>query len=394
MSETRSTGQSERHFPELDGIRGLAIVGVLCSHGVVLSGLFDHNSLADKILKYACVPLWGGVDLFFVLSGFLITGILLRTRTSESYFSSFYARRVLRIFPIYYLVLTLSVIGGHVSASFARQLPAWTSWRVAYFLYVQNWPIFWHGEKVMSGIWGAYWSLAVEEQFYFIWPLVVSLLPEKTIAWICYIGVACALPLRIFLSLHYFGTSFGLAQITSSRVDGLFLGAACAIYLFRHKRPVPMRWIVASGSVGLMIMAYLAAFHHQELVGTQNWMTTLGVTGFALLSGALVAISPYHIKWIDHVLTMRWLRAAGKYSYGIYVYHLFVLLSIRALGNHFGLWDRLNFPERIAGLMSEMIAVFLIAKISYDLFETRFLRLKRYFNPNEGPSLSRSRCLT
>jgi hypothetical protein len=86
--------------------------------------------------------------------------------------------------------------------------------------------------------------------------------------------------------------------------------------------------------------------------------------------------------------------SCGKYSYGIYVYHLFILLSIRALGNHFGLWDRLNFPERIAGLMSEMIAVFLIAKISYDLFESRFLLLKRYFNPNEGPSLSRSRCST
>jgi peptidoglycan/LPS O-acetylase OafA/YrhL len=396
MRETRSTVQSERHFPELDGIRGLAIVGVLCSHGAGLSGLFggSHHSLADKLLSYACVPLWGGVDLFFVLSGFLITGILLRTRTSENYFSSFYARRVLRIFPIYYLVLTLSVMGGHVSAAFARQLPAWASWKVAYFFYVQNWPIFWHGEKIMSGIWGAYWSLAVEEQFYFIWPLVISLLPEKTIAWICYIGVACALPLRIFLSLHYFGTSFGLAQITSSRVDGLFLGAACAIYMFRHKRPVPMRWIVASGSVGLMIMAYIAAFHHRELVGTQNWMTTLGITGFALLSGALVAISPHHIKWIDHVLTLEWLRTAGKYSYGIYVYHLFIFLPIRVLGNRVGLWDRLNFPERIVGLISEMIVVFLIAKISYDLFESRFLLLKRFFNPNGEPSLSRSTCST
>jgi|SRR5580658_151660 peptidoglycan/LPS O-acetylase OafA/YrhL len=396
MSETRSSGQAERHFPELDGIRGLAIVGVLCSHGAGLSGLFDgsHNALADKLLRYACVPLWGGVDLFFVLSGFLITGILLRTKTSESYFSSFYARRVLRIFPIYYLVLTLSLIGGHVSAAFASQLPAWTSWRVAYFFYVQNWPMFWHDEKMMSGIWGAYWSLAVEEQFYFIWPLVVSLLPEKTITWICFIGVACALPLRIFLSLHYFGISFGLAQITSSRVDGLFLGSACAIYVFRHKRPVPMRWIIASGAVGLMIMGYIVAFHHHELVGTENWMTTLGITGFALLSGALVAISPYHIKWIDHVLTMSWLRAAGKYSYGIYVYHLFIFLPIRALGNHAGLWDRLNFPERIVVLISEMITVFLIAKISYDLFESRFLLLKRYFNPNAEPSLSRSRCPT
>lgn len=394
MSEIRTSGQSEKHFPELDGIRGLAIVGVLCSHGAGLSGLFDgsHNSLADKCLRYAFVPLWGGVDLFFVLSGFLITGILLRTKTSESYFSSFYARRILRIFPIYYLVLTLSLIGSHVSAGFASQLPTSAPWKFAYFLYVQNWPIFWHGEKMMTGFWGVYWSLAVEEQFYLVWPLVVWLLPEKTIAWICYIGVACALPLRIFLSFHYFGTSFGLAQITSSRVDGLFLGAACAIHMFRHRKNVPMRWIIASSSVGLAIMGYIAAFHHRELVGVQNWMTTLGITGFAFLSSALVAVSRYHIKSINHVLTLGWLQAAGKYSYGMYVYHLFIFLPIRALGNHVGLWQRLNFPERILTLLSEMIVVFLIAKISYDLFESRFLLLKRYFNPNGKPSLFRSRC--
>jgi hypothetical protein len=155
-----------------------------------------------------------------------------------------------------------------------------------------------------------------------------------------------------------------------------------------------MRWIVASGSVGLMIMVYIAAFHHRELVGTQNWMTTLGITGFALLSGALVAISPYHIKWIDRVLTMRWLRAVESIATGSTCITYSYFLSIRALGNHVGLWDRLNFPERVVGLISEMIAVFLIAKISYDLFESRFLLLKRYFNPNEGPSLSRSRCST
>jgi peptidoglycan/LPS O-acetylase OafA/YrhL len=388
MSEIRATGQSGKHFPELDGIRGLAIVGVLCSHGVGISGLFDasHNSLADKLLRYACVPLWGGVDLFFVLSGFLITGILLRSKTSENYFSSFYARRVLRIFPIYYLVLTLSLVMGHFSADFAAQLPAWASWKFAYFLYVQNWPIFWHGQKIMTGIWGPYWSLAVEEQFYFIWPLVVSLFPEKTIAWICYVGTACALPLRIFLSWRYFGINFGLAQITSSRVDGLFLGAACAIYMYRHRTHVPLRWIIASGSGGLMIMGYIAVFHHGELVGTKNWMTTLGITGFALLSAALVAVSPYHLKVIDRVLNLRWLRAAGKYSYGMYVYHLFIFLPMSAVGKHLGLWDRLNFPERILVLVSEMIAVFLIAKISYDVFESRFLLLKKYFSPRERPS--------
>ena len=148
-------------MPELDGIRGLAILGVLCSHVVGLSGILNGNSpsLLEKLLSHAAVPMWGGVDLFFVLSGFLITGILLRTKTSKNYFSSFYTRRVLRIFPIYYLALTLSLIAGRFSANIAGMLPPWSSWRLSYFFYLQNWPIFWHGEKrwkdagVPTGAW-------------------------------------------------------------------------------------------------------------------------------------------------------------------------------------------------------------------------------------------------
>jgi peptidoglycan/LPS O-acetylase OafA/YrhL len=103
---TTANNEAHMRFPELDGIRGLAIVGVLFSHGAGLSGLFQDPSLTSKLFRYCMVPLWGGVDLFFALSGFLITGILLKTRSRQNYFSSFYARRMLRIFPIYYFVLT------------------------------------------------------------------------------------------------------------------------------------------------------------------------------------------------------------------------------------------------------------------------------------------------
>jgi len=378
--------QSQQRFPELDGIRGLAILGVLCSHGVTAAGIFTgaHIPFAEKLLKYLMVPLWGGVDLFFVLSGFLITGILLRTKTAQNYFISFYSRRILRIFPIYYLVLASSLILGHFWALFAIRLPQWTSWKVAYFLYLQNWPIFWHGEKIMGGQWGVYWSLAVEEQFYFVWPLVVLLLREETVALVCYIGLACTLPLRILLSCCYFGDNFGLAQITSSRVDGLFLGAACAIYMFRHRKPVPMPWIVASASMGAIIMGYITVFHHKELVGTGFWMTTFGISGFALLSGALVAVSQHHLGSIDRVLTIHSLRWAGKYSYGIYVYHLFIFLPVRYLGNRIELWTRLNTLERVLVFLLESIIVFAVAKLSYDLFESRFLRLKSHFRPRQG----------
>ncbi len=193
---TQRTKEFSRHAPELDGIRGLAVLGVLCSHGVGLSGLFRRtpNSLLENFFAYFTIPLWGGVDLFFVLSGFLITGILQRTKTDRRYFQSFYARRALRIFPIYYFVLTLSLILALFSSKIANELPAWGSWRVAYFLYLQNWPVFWHGDKIMGGLWGAYWSLAVEEQFYFVWPFLIFCFSEKAIARLCILGSIAALP--------------------------------------------------------------------------------------------------------------------------------------------------------------------------------------------------------
>jgi peptidoglycan/LPS O-acetylase OafA/YrhL len=371
-------------MPELDGIRGLAILGVLCTHGAKLTGLFSStsDSFPEKLFMYTMVPLWGGVDLFFVLSGFLITGILLRTKANANYFSSFYARRVLRIFPIYYLVLVLCVIAGHYSATIESFLPPSASWKFSYFIYLQNWPIFWHGEKMMAGIWGAYWSLAVEEQFYFVWPLVVFLFSTKTVTRIALIGVACALPLRILLCHVYFKGEIGLAQMTSSRIDGLFLGAACAVYMFEYKRPVPMRWIVAAASVGAAIMGFITVFHHNELVATWTWMTTIGISGFALLSVALVAISQYHFPLLQRALTFRWLRLLGKYSYGIYVYHLMIFLWLGNLLAHPATaYLRATLAGRILLMLIGMAAAFLVAKISYDLYESRFLRLKKYFNP-------------
>jgi peptidoglycan/LPS O-acetylase OafA/YrhL len=378
---------SLNRMPELDGIRGLAILAVLCCHLVVVGGILNAQSptLIEKLLAHAFIPMGdAGVDLFFVLSGFLITGILLRTKSAKNYFSSFYARRVLRIFPIYYLVLTLSVVIGHFWVIVASMLPPWTSWKVSYFFYLQNWPVFWHGDKMMGGLWGAYWSLAVEEQFYFLWPLAIFLLSEKAIIRLCYIVLPCALLLRTFLYFSYFGNQFGLLQITPSRVDGLFMGAICSIYMFSRKKPVPMGWIIACGTVGSCIMLYIAVFHRQEFVGPDKWLATVGITAFALLSTALVAVSQHKISFITRLLTLRWLQLSGKYSYGAYVYHLILIFAFRhyliarltlrpGLGIHFGI-----LAKCLAGVV-EIVCVFLLAKASYDLFETPFLRLKTRF---------------
>jgi peptidoglycan/LPS O-acetylase OafA/YrhL len=378
---------SQNRMPELDGIRGLAILAVLCSHLAGLSGILNEHTptFIEKLLVHIAVPMGnGGVDLFFVLSGFLITGILLRTKSAKNYFYSFYGRRVLRIFPIYYLVLTLCVVIGHFSFVIASELPPGTAWKVSYFFYLQNWPVFWHGHKTMTGLWGAYWSLAVEEQFYFVWPLVILLFSEKVVLKLCYIALPCALLLRIFLYFSYFDHQFGLMQFTPSRVDGLLMGAICSIYMFSHKRPVPMGWIIACGTLGSCIMLYIFVFHWQEVTGADKWYGTVGVTGVALLSTALVAVSQHKISFLQRLLSLRWLQLSGKYSYGAYVYHLILILGLRhyviaRLALKPGLGIPFGILAKCLAALIEIICVFLLAKASYDLFETPFLRLKSRF---------------
>lgn len=376
------------HLPELDGIRGLAILGVLCSHIAGMGGVLNIISPAawEKVALRAAIPLWGGVDLFFVLSGFLITGILLRTKRSKSYFSSFYARRMLRIFPIYYLTLILSLFVGIYFGEVGRQLPVWTSEKVSYFLYLQNWPIFWHGDKTMGSVWGVYWSLAVEEQFYFAWPLLIFLCSEKNVMRICVLAIPCAIVLRIYLCCTYFGGQFGLLQLTSSRVDGLLMGAICATYMHFRKKPLPMSWIAAIGAAGAVIMAVIAVADTKELVETGRWMGMVGSTGFALLSMALVAASQHPLPWLKRCITLSWLRSAGKYSYGMYVYHILVIFAMRRylingrIATH-GAGIPYGAPIKILAFCAEIFVVYLAARFSYELVETRFLRLKSHFEP-------------
>ncbi|HMG84856.1 MAG TPA: acyltransferase [Terracidiphilus sp.] len=373
-----------KHMPELDGIRGLAILGVLLSHGAGLTGIFDgmNGSVAAILFRLTMIPLWGGVDLFFVLSGFLITGILLKTKDSPHYFSSFYARRILRIFPIYYLTLISTLIAAHFLFLIHTLLPPTTLWKVAYFVYLQNWPGFWHGQGMLSGIWGAYWSLAVEEQFYIVWPLFVWLFSGRALQRLCIFGIICALPLRILLSVYAFGASFGLAQLTGSRIDGLLAGAACALYMAREQRPLPIGMIKALGLTGAAIMCYIATFHTIELIRTNQWIMTLGITGFVLLSTALVALSQHHTAPAQRLLSSKVLQTAGKYSYGMYVYHTLVFLPFSFyVKSDAGAWTRSNFGIGVLFMLFEFSLVFLIAKLSYDLLEVRFLRLKMHFKP-------------
>jgi peptidoglycan/LPS O-acetylase OafA/YrhL len=366
------------HKPELDGLRGIALLAVMLSHGA--GRYILHDSVVAKLFTYSMVPGWSGVELFFVLSGFLITGILLRTRTATNYFSSFYARRFLRIFPIYYVAVTAGLLIAAHSAWWSSMLPPLERTRLSYYFYAQNWPFAWGNSAYMHvSVFGHFWSLAVEEQFYLVWPLVVWLLPERWILRLCAAGLVIALPLRFYM-VHRYSESLLAMVLTTSRMDGLLVGAILAILLRRGQ--IPLRWIYCTLGFGASILGYIAVFHHRELIATYFYMPTLGITGFAALMGGFLALSQHPIRWLRRLLEARWLRATGKYSYGMYIYHVPLYLFLEhELEAHCGVRFPLTLPLALLYIAALVGITFLIAKISYDYFESRILSLKRYFRP-------------
>ena len=357
---------SREHKPELDGVRGLAILCVLIVHCTSVFPVFGPQAM-DSIWFRPIHVLWGGVDLFFALSGFLITGILLDSRSSPNYFQSFYARRILRIFPLYY-GLVLSCIALASIFHFGNNLfPSLLADRVKYLLYLQNVP-----PIHFSGILGHFWSLAVEEQFYLIWPLVVWKCSRKTILWICGIGLVVSFCYREH-QIHAHGPILINLILTISRLDGLLIGAALAITM--RTKQLQASWITISALTGGAIVAFFLIVRPDDSRSIGPLMQLFSVPAFALLSGALIAATQKPGR-LQLLFRTRWLRSFGKYSYGIYVYHDPVLILLgRKLHGFFPL------PFFVAVLYSCLIIAvsFGIAWISYTYLESRFLKLKRFF---------------
>jgi peptidoglycan/LPS O-acetylase OafA/YrhL len=367
---------SPQRHPELDGIRGIAILAVLFHHCTPLI----RPSSASSILIALLAPGWAGVELFFVLSGFLITGILLRTKDASNYFRSFYARRFLRIFPIYYLTLSAILLISTISPWMRSMLPGSALQRASYYLYLQNWPVFWTHGFFKRSILGHFWSLAVEEQFYLAWPVLIWLVPERLLRRLCLIGLPLALAGRIAL-MHQFGSDFGVMNLTTSRIDGLLIG--CFLALQFRRGPIRLGWCFSMCAVGCALIEYVAIVSPREL-SADIYMYTIGVTGFALLSGALVGFSQHRSRRLMRLLCARWLRTFGKYSYGMYVYHIPIYLIAEMATSSLG-WP-MPMPLRYAlPYGATLIAVtFGVSRASYVLLEDRILSLKSRFDPKFG----------
>lgn len=351
-----------KKIPQLDAVRGVAVLLVLL-HNTNIYPCLHLGLISDNG--------WMGVDLFFVLSGFLITGILLDAKQSDCYFRNFYARRCLRIWPLYYSALlfmfvivpllrpaeTLAVFGP-------RSSPWW-----AYLFFLQNFLV--SIPSSATGLLGVTWSLAVEEQFYLAWPLVVRFCTESQLRKIA-IAVICISPaLRFYLSLHH----VNIYSNTFCRLDGLMAGALLAIAIrsgsFLPSKLVPQAWILFLVSVPLALV--IETFH-------ARWI------GFSIIAAASVSFIYLALfstqRWMRALLTNPFLVYTGTVSYGVYLLEKIPLDAARIF--HLDLHPFLALPITT-------LATYALASLSWRLLEKPLLGLKRFFEStpdSEAPTAS------
>jgi peptidoglycan/LPS O-acetylase OafA/YrhL len=355
-------------MPALDGLRGIAILLVLAHGFDVIQTTHGLGHAVDLALDLG----WIGVQLFFVLSGFLITGILLDTRTQPGYYRKFLVRRVLRIFPLYYGTLFVAFF---IAPYVVHVPPGHGDHQIWLWTYLANFaaplgrsePVFPH-----------FWSLAVEEQFYIVWPLVVWIVGRRGVLAVGTVLVVIAIAARVYVRAHY--GEMAAYMFTPCRMDALAIGAIAAA-LIRGER---FRSMIAHHKASLMAGAGFAVVVAGAVIGhllrEGPNMQTVGYTvialGFALL---LVAALPQR-RLPARLLGWAPLRTIGLYSYGMYVFHapLHVYVGLPILAR---LDATPGVPAGFVYGLAMTLVTLGLAALSYHLFEVRFLRLKPKLAP-------------
>lgn len=375
--------------PALDGLRAIAICSVILHHSFLATPTSGTRAI-DPLIEQGLTmftPL--AVDLFFVISGFLITSILDRTRDSDQPVRTFYARRALRIVPLYYGFLLIVLL-------FLRNLPerivGTPASMIPKFLFLTNFEVGLDLNSV-GHLFPHFWTLAAEEQFYLLWPLIILILPQRFNIRICFalmvISVVARIALTASVSLHA-----GIF-LTPGRIDSLAAGSIVA--LLYHRRPESLRsWKKVMRFAGFGLLGAQAVF-----VPIYMWNTGAAVLFWASLMPLLATLffaaavaglalkqeSGSAPKW----LVSRVLKSAARYSYGMYVFHLPIIVLLihyklvvqKAPVAGFDLPYRVAFFVFIAGLS------YVAGMVSWHLYEKPFLKLSpKYRYPGQKPGLA------
>lgn len=376
------------HIPALDGIRGLAILLVMLYHFSRWAAP-SAVGLPANVFEILAFGGWIGVDLFFVLSGFLISGILLDTLASPRYFQSFFVRRTLRVWPLYYGVLIAVFVAGPVlGADDMESMKALRAEQGWLWAYATNLVLARHDEWVLRAGWlemGHFWSLAVEEHFYLVWPFVVFLVGRHRLGAVCLVGIVVAVPVRYVL-LRLGVPSIGIYVLTPCRVDALLMGGLLATMVRKPGGPAalvtPARW----GTILAVLTIAVVVYQDKRWLDPRGWrMQQVGYSAIATAFGGLLVLAinarsggSWHRLW-----TCAPLRTLGRYSYGLYVYHFLFgkLLEEKLHPFYAGPSGTAQLPSILAFVAASVAASLIVAVASYHIVEMPFLRLKRYFAP-------------
>lgn len=360
-------------LPALDGLRGVAIAVVLVHNLLFIA---PGGDLAGRMLDALADRGWIGVQLFFALSGFLITRILIASREATNYFSSFYARRTLRIFPLYYATMGVIFVLLPALDALPEGFTRHPQRELAMWLYLTNWvQPHYPGQGAISHL----WSLAVEEQFYLLWPLVVRWLSTAALLRCCLVLAAGSLLFRVVLQAM--GVGFEpIYEYTPSRIDALVLGAAVACRVSQAGVPVSPRATAIAGWTAIAVFVG-AALPTRGYAAYLPLTQTLGYSALSVAAAiALWAIArrPADAPAVP-LLESRVLRLLGRYSYGLYLLHipLHVLVGERLVGST-SAWA---WPQALAYLAAMLALSGAAAWASYHGFERWFLEAKRRFEP-------------
>jgi peptidoglycan/LPS O-acetylase OafA/YrhL len=366
-------------IPELDGLRGIAIGMVLATHYFETT---IHLGIRAP-MSYALAPfllMWSGVDLFFVLSGFLIGGILLDARDSSNYFRVFYTRRFFRIAPIYvvclgafFILYTLIRSGVAVKLSWVvkDELP----W-VPYLFFLQN---FWMMKWNTPGALGlaVTWSLAIEEQFYLTLPLLIRILNTRR-RFLTFLGAGIfmapilRITFRVMRPSRFFPAFF---YMMPCRADALLLGvlgavivrdARCRAWLSGHRR--------LSGGILVLLSLGVGVLRKFSALPTETLMFTIGMTWIAAF---YLAVLLYALSWRESLLSRclrwNWLRWLGSIAYGVYLFHMFFLYVIYG-----SVWAGppmiSSFPALCVVLVA-LVVTLAVCRVSWIYFEKPLVRI-------------------
>jgi peptidoglycan/LPS O-acetylase OafA/YrhL len=366
-----------KRIKTIDGLRGLAVLFVVAFHLInnqISSNPNFHHNIVTKILTETTYFGWCGVDLFFVMSGFLISSILLSNRDSANFFKTFYIRRFSRIIPIYYLLLVIFFILKHTSIYdpsayiFKNDIPL-----PYYFLFLQNFAmtsVNHFGPEAITPT----WSLAVEEQFYLIIPFIVYYLKPKHLKYFIAFCLLCGPICRLIITKYYDDNFYGKYTLLISRIDSPIIGFAIALLNRNNSFQSYVKENLGKLQLGIFIAIIYAA-----ILTKFGKPGSLNHTAIALIFGFILLLALYTTKgFLYKMLTAKWLVFVGGISYFLYLYHQVIngLLHLVIMNQ---LLPIIDGYKSVAITFLGFCITTLLAIGSYKYFESPLIKVSHKF---------------